>query len=112
MWRTALLSAAILMCAGAAGHPSAPEAVAAEQPQEAGAGEPDQEARERVATAAISLLALIAFAGLCLLGLVVFWGYRTRRIVRSPLPPARPLDPFWYLRAPKRTSSDEDEPAQ
>ena len=71
--------------------------------------EPNQEAKERVATVAISLFALVAFAGLALLALVIFWGYRTRRIARSPLPPARQLDPFWYLRAEKRPPGEDDE---
>lgn len=72
---------------------------------------PNQEARERVATAATILLALVAFIGLALLALVMFWGYRTRRIARTPLPPARQPDPFWYLRPGKDEPKSEDEPS-
>ena len=67
---------------------------------------PGEEQKERVATAAIFLLALVAFTGLALLALVIFWGYRTRRIARSPLPATRQGDPFWYLRPKKGLPED------
>ena len=111
MWRSALLWMAILIPGSTVAQQDAvPRADAVAAPERAAADAPNQEEKERIATAAISLLALIAFAGLCLIALAIFWGYRTRRIARTPLPPARPLDPFWYLRRPKHTSPEDDKP--
>lgn len=111
MWRSALLWMAILFPGSIAAQQDPAPGADAVAPEREAAEAPNQEEKERVATAAIYLLALIVFAGLCLMGLAIFWGYRTRRIARSPLPPARPFDPFWYLRRPKHTSGEDDEPA-
>ena len=86
-----------------------PAAAAPEQARPAQAvEEPDAEAKEHVVTAAIFLLGLIAFVGLVLLALVIFWGYRTRRIARTPLPRTTQPDPFWYLR-PDKNAPPADE---
>ena len=111
MYRVFLMALAILGSGAAFAQEQAPAAPKDRQPARAQDGEgqePGAEDKERVAAAAIFLLVLVVFTGLALLALVIFWGYRTRRIARSPLPAARQSDPFWYLR-PEKGQRDGDE---
>lgn len=56
--------------------------------------------RSRQIAIALMLLILITLIGLALVGFTLFWGMRTRRIARQPLPEAPRGDPFWHLRHP------------
>ena len=108
MYRTPLVVVCILLSVLVEERPVS----AAEQGRPAAAREGEElneQDKERVVTAATFLLALIAFAGLVLLALVMFWGYRTRRIARTPLPRTTQPDPFWYLRADKQAPPQDEE---
>lgn len=65
----------------------------------------ERQRRERVVTGGMLLVAGIAAAGAALLGLVVLWGVRVRRILRQPLPEQSARDEFWYLKSKKETPS-------
>lgn len=70
-----------------------------------GESEAERQRRERVVTGGMLLLAGIAAAGAALVGLVVLWGVRVRRVLRRPLPEQSARDNLWYLRPKKETPS-------
>ena len=71
---------------------------------------PDRTQRQRVVTVAIYLLGGIVVGGLALIGLVLLWGVRMRRIARPSLPEQTEVDELWYLKPKKRkpTSGSSD----
>ena len=71
--------------------PSGAAAPVAEQP-------PDEEEKRQVATAGVLLVAGILMVGVILIALVMLWGARMRRVVRTRSEPTRPPDPLWYLK--------------
>lgn len=65
--------------------------------------EEKREGRQKVVAAAFLLMGILGL-GLFLLALVLWWGFRVRRLVRRPLPKAGPGDELWYL---KHTTAGE-----
>ena len=66
------------------------------------AEKPDRTKRHRVITVAIYLLGGIVVGGLSLIGLVLLWGVRMRRIARPSLPEQTDVDELWYLKPKKK----------
>lgn len=59
---------------------------------------PAQREARRAAGAAVYLLAGILAVGILLIALVMIWGHRLRRIIRTAPARSTSLDEFWYLR--------------
>ena len=79
----------------------------ADDGQSPAADKANRQSKRRVATVAVYLLAGIAFAGVALLGLVIVWGNRIRRIARTPLPRQSRTDELWYLRPKKEIETKQ-----
>ena len=62
---------------------------------------------KRVVGAALFLLVLTALIGLALIGLVMLWGRRMRRVARRALPQQSRRDELWYLRRPDQPPQNE-----
>ena len=56
--------------------------------------------RQRQRQIAIGLFLLVGIALAWMLGFALLWGWRTRRILRQPLPEAPRGDELWYLKKP------------
>jgi hypothetical protein len=59
---------------------------------------PDEEEKRQVLTAGVLLVAGILMVGVILIALVMVWGARMRRVVRTKSEPIPPPDPLWYLK--------------
>ena len=71
---------------------------------------PLQKEHHEVITAAMLVIAGVAFLGLMLVGLTILWGVRVRRLARRPLPEQSPIDELWYLKprkSPRGASAGE-----
>lgn len=66
----------------------------------------EHEHQQRVATAAVLLLVGVACLGAVMLALVVWWGFRVRRLARSRRPEPTVYDELWYLRPNTRQPPD------
>lgn len=62
---------------------------------------PDREHQKRVVRAAGYVLLVILGLGAALIGLVVLWGRRMRRMARKPARRQSAPDQLWYLRPKK-----------
>ncbi len=62
--------------------------------------------------AAALLLVGIAVVGLILILLILLWGVRVRRVMRTRLPPTGRQDELWYLRPNKEHPADGDDPGK
>ena len=89
--------------AQAPAHKSSPEEKAKEQTDQTGT--PNRAQRQRLVMVAVLMLAGVASVGLALLVFVILWGFRIRRMMRTPPPKQSPLDELWYLRPKKRIPS-------
>ncbi len=76
--------------------------------QSAPAEKANRHSKRRVATVAVYLLVGVAFVGLALLGLIVLWGNRLRRIARKLPPRQSQTDEFWYLRPKKEIETNRE----
>lgn len=66
--------------------------------------------RQRQQQIAIGLFLLVGIALAWMIGFALLWGWRTRRLVRQPLPPAPRGDELWYLKNPMPPSPPANQP--
>ena len=75
-----------------------PEIAAGEAVEPVGGEDPAQKEARQAAGVAVYLLAGILVIGIFLIALVMVWGHRWRRIIRTSPSKSTSLDEFWYLR--------------
>jgi hypothetical protein len=91
---------------------AATESAGDESPPARDDGDHEQQEKRRKALAAAYVLGGVAFVGSMLCLLVMIWGRRVRRIVRTPTPAQQLPDEFWYLRTNQMKKRLEQKQAQ
>lgn len=69
-----------------------------------------QEQRRRAYAGLLALLGIVV-AGAAVVGLVILWAGRLRRVNRAPLPGAELKDELWFLRPPRNDGGVSRSPA-
>ena len=100
LWITVTASASFAQNAGDA----PPNAAAGNEPDLRSDDEPPltDEKKQQTVTVAVYLAFGVALLGMLLIVLVLVWGVRVRRLVRTRVPSQSLPDPLWYLRNRKQ----------
>ncbi len=66
--------------------------------------------KQRAITIGFYLLIALVIGVVSLMGVLMLWGARVRRLARKPLPNTSPNDPLWYLKGKSADSCEPPDP--